>query len=260
MKKIVIHIFVFVLFASYAQPNVVFAQSETPTTTPSGTAAPSVTPSNTPTSTISVTPSISPTPTTTQTPTPGPGCHDVAPGTSQLLSAEASGAHSIILKWKAPVGPVTHYLVSYGLESKKYIYGNPNVGSARTTSYTVGGLATGKKYYFVVDAINGCMPGPYSNELSMVAGGVPTEKPTATDTPDVIEPTTVHANNFDEIPTETPVPTPTQQASSGLHIGKSAMDKIVLVGTVVGVVLLLGVGLFSLISKLRAGKEPKIYE
>jgi len=148
----------------------------------------------------------------TPTPTPAPGaCTDAAPGsTAQLTSALSSDAHSITLTWTDAAHPVSYYLLSYGLSAGNYIYGVPNIGRQGTTSFTVGGLSTGTKYYFAVRAGNGCTPGNFSNELSAVAGvdtGVPTDTPEAaaippvpTDTPDLSVDT----------PTPTPAPAPAE--------------------------------------------------
>lgn len=113
----------------------------------------------------------------TTPPTPG-ACTNPPPGSAvQLTSAESSGDHTITLTWVGASNPVTYYLLSYGLSSGNYIYGVPNVGGQGTTSFTVGGLTTGKKYYFVVRAGNGCTPGNFSNELSAVVGITPTPSP-----------------------------------------------------------------------------------
>lgn len=112
------------------------------------------------------------------------GCSDPPPGsTPQFVSAIAKGSNQIQLTWTVAADPVSHYLVSYGLSSGQYIYGNPNVGGQGTTSYTVGALSPGKKYYFVVKAVNGCTPGNFSNEVSTTAGGVVVSSPTPEQTP-----------------------------------------------------------------------------
>jgi hypothetical protein len=63
------------------------------------------------------------------------------------------------------------------------MYGNPNVGGQGTTSYTVGSLSPGKRYYFTVQAVNGCSPGGFSNEISAVSGGTAVSIPTLTQIP-----------------------------------------------------------------------------
>lgn len=75
------------------------------------------------------------------------------------------------MNWLKAIDPVTHYVVVYGLSSGNPIFGNPNVGGKDITSYTVGGLSGGTTYFFQVRAGNGCNAGPYSNELSAIAGG-----------------------------------------------------------------------------------------
>jgi len=111
------------------------------------------------------------------------GCFDSPPGSApQLVSATVYGSNQITLTWIGAANPVTRYLVSYGLASGQYIYGNPNVGGQGTTSYTVGLLSPGKRYYFVVQPINGCTPGNFSNEVSAIAGEIVIDTPTLTPT------------------------------------------------------------------------------
>jgi len=149
-------------------------------------------PSDTGIPTSTVTSTSAPLP--TSTPLSQSGCKDQSPGGSvRLTSATPIGAHSIKLTWTEASNPVSYYLLSYGVESGQYIYGNPNVGGQGTTTYTVNGLATGKRYYFIVRAGNGCAPGSFSNELSAVAGSnitpissstpKPTRTPTSTQVP-----------------------------------------------------------------------------
>jgi hypothetical protein len=137
-------------------------------------------------------------------------CNYGTPATPQLVSAVANSNSEITLTWTDASDPVSYYLISYGIASGQYIYGNPNVGNQGTTSYTVGNLAAGTTYYFVVKAVNGCTPGSASNEVSAeTLGGVvaATPTPAAADTTDT--------NSQDQItPTDSPTPTPTAQPTA----------------------------------------------
>lgn len=99
-------------------------------------------------------------------------CNDAKPGSApKLLSAVSKKPNQVILSWSKATNPVTYYLVSYGINSAANQYGNPNIGSAETTSYTVSGLSGNTVYYFRVRAGNGCTPGDFSNVLSVKANG-----------------------------------------------------------------------------------------
>ena len=101
-----------------------------------------------------------------------PVCTDTAPaGAPVLLSAKTNGGNSVTLTWTPAPDPVTYYLITYGTTPGAQTYGNPNIGGHSTTSYTVNGLSGGTTYYFRIRAGNGCMPGPYSNELSVISVG-----------------------------------------------------------------------------------------
>jgi hypothetical protein len=100
-----------------------------------------------------------------------PVCSDAAPAGSPTLTSATAGPNSVTLTWTEGPGPLTYYLVAYGTSGGSYSYGNPNIGGAGTTSYTVNNLSGGTPYYFVVRAGNGCKPGPFSNELSVTPGG-----------------------------------------------------------------------------------------
>lgn len=118
----------------------------------------------------------------TPTPTPSSGCGDPAPGsTPQITTAVSLAPHKITLTWTAASTPVTYYLLSYGLSSGNYIYGDPNIGGPDVTSYTVGNLLNGVTYYFAIRAVNGCMPGGLSNEISAVVTGGATATPQQSD-------------------------------------------------------------------------------
>ncbi len=119
----------------------------------------------------------SPTPTTTSTATAGTtsgssaACTASKPGSAPTLLSASPGNNSVTLTWSKAAIPVTKYLVAYGTTSDVMQYGNPSVGGANTTFYTVGNLSGGTRYYFKVKAINDCMPGDFSNTLSAAPSG-----------------------------------------------------------------------------------------
>ncbi|MBI4974005.1 fibronectin type III domain-containing protein [Candidatus Roizmanbacteria bacterium] len=193
------------------------------------------------------------------------GCSDSPPGgTPQLLSAVARGSNQIVLSWTTASNPVSNYLVSYGLTSGQYIYGNPNVGGQGTTSYTVGSLTPGQKYYFVVKAVNGCTPGNFSNEISTTAGGIVTvNTPTPEQIPTIeitqkldsqnnIVPTNIQ-NQSSVISSDTPIPSviisQTQNSTS------DESKPMVLLFISIGVVIIGSIGNF-----LYWGHEKKLQE
>lgn len=210
-------------------------------------------------------------------PPPSGACTDPAPGsTAQLTSAVSTDAHSITLTWTDATNPVTYYLTSYGVSSGNYIYGNPNIGPQGTTSYTVGGLSTGTKYYFVIRAGNGCTPGSYSNELSAVAGAsAATPTPATTTivtTPTPPPPTSQTIQTITSTPTPTPTLIPVGQSLPGVPAGSPpggvaptpaptgglSVGMIVLVGTVLGILIFVGIGIWMLILYRRSHRPPPI--
>lgn len=126
-----------------------------------------------------------------------PSCGDSTPAIPTLSQSISQSSSQIKLSWTAVSAPISYYVVSYGISSGNYIYGNPNVG--KQNNYTVGFLSPGTTYYFVVKAVNGCSSGSYSNEISAIAGqnSTPTPIPTST-----------------SIPTLSPTATPTQASTS----------------------------------------------
>lgn len=117
----------------------------------------------------------------TPTPTPSGGgnpappvCTATAPASAPVLTSIVAGTNSATLYWNQAAGPLTYYLIAFGTQSGIYLYGNPNIGGPGTASYTVTNLSAGQRYYFVVRAGNDCMPGPFSNELSVVPLGTAT--------------------------------------------------------------------------------------
>ena len=109
--------------------------------------------------------------TTTSTSNTPTVCSASKPGSAPSLLFAAPGNNSVTLTWSKAASPVTKYLVAYGTTSDATQYGNPSVGGANTTFYTVGSLSGGTRYYFKVKAINDCTPGDFSNVLSAVSTG-----------------------------------------------------------------------------------------
>jgi len=183
-----------------------------------------------------------------------PTCNDTAPGSApKLISAAAISTSQITLKWEEAADPVTYYLVSYGTSPGNYIYGNPNVGGDGTTSYTVGSLAAGKKYYFAVRAGNGCTPGAFSSELSatalttntiskVTASTVATIKPEKTVTTKAVSATPTP----EVVSTQTPVPVIKTSFFSS-RLAKTAIPLIV------GGVILVIVGSFIYLKTRKRG-------
>ncbi|MDD3002887.1 MAG: MBG domain-containing protein, partial [Candidatus Shapirobacteria bacterium] len=100
-----------------------------------------------------------------------PVCNDQKPGSAPTLLSAVAGINSVTLFWSKAADPVSYYLVTYGKEPGLQQYGNPNIGDANTTSYTIEGLSGDTTYYFKIRAGNGCMPGDFSNELSAHPSG-----------------------------------------------------------------------------------------
>lgn len=114
--------------------------------------------------------------TTTQTTSPlspasAPTCGDTKPGSAPTITSATASTNTVTLRWTKAADPVTHYFVVYGTSPGKDQFGSTNIGNKDTTSYTVKSLSGGKTYYFRIAAVNGCMPGNYSNEISAKPSG-----------------------------------------------------------------------------------------
>ncbi len=94
-------------------------------------------------------------------------CDSIKPGTPVLTSIKRIGS-TATLSWN-PVQNATHYSISYGVESGKYLYGVPNTGNV--TQFTIGSLDPNKTYYWEVRAVNNCMPSDASSQPSAARGG-----------------------------------------------------------------------------------------
>jgi hypothetical protein len=205
-----------------------------------------------PTATVSAVPATpttvpTQTPTPSYTPTPTSICNVAAPGSApKLISAVPTSKNQITLTWTKASDPVTYYLLSYGVKSGTYIYGNPYIGDATKTSYVVGNLAAGTTYYFQIRAGNGCMPGAFSNELSAV---MVLETPTPTifiDTSVQEEetPTATPIMNIEESTEDTVSPTaiplPTVSGTT------STVRTIVFAGMIIGIICIIAGIIISL--------------
>lgn len=139
------------------------------------------------------------------------GCVNIPPA-PVLTSVVSNSDNTATLTWIDSPNPVNNYLISYGLSSKNYSYGNPNIGPQGTVTYKVGSLAGGKSYYFVVSANNNCGTSGFSNEISVVVKPVPSTpgplpKPTSSPKLSTIPPTipaTVYVTEDTPSPTEIP--------------------------------------------------------
>ncbi|HEX9008300.1 MAG TPA: hypothetical protein VF837_03530, partial [Patescibacteria group bacterium] len=82
----------------------------------------------------------------------------VAPGVINISWNQINGANS--------------WTISYGLRSKKYIYGLADFGDSNSRSVNIGGLKNGT-YYFVIRS-NSNQPGNFSSEwrVTIYKGGV----------------------------------------------------------------------------------------
>lgn len=100
------------------------------------------------------------------TPAGAPICTAERPTAPILLSVKRSGSKAT-LTW-TKVDRADHYTIAYGTKVGDYPYGVPNTGNV--TSFEVGSLDPNKTYYFVVYAVNDCMPSEPSTQGGQVLG------------------------------------------------------------------------------------------
>lgn len=117
-----------------------------------------------PSNTLTPVPTNTPVPTLTSQPGP-PVCTAEKPNAPTILSVVKNGT-SATITWTKVTG-VTHFTLAYGTQQGNYPYGVPNTGNV--TSYTVNNLDSSSKYYFVVYAVNDCMPSLASASMGSVA-------------------------------------------------------------------------------------------
>lgn len=103
-----------------------------------------------------------------------PACQDQSPGfvASWLYGAIPQQTGEILLFFTPAELPVTKYVLAYGTESDNYLYGIPDLylNSREPMTYLVRSLSPGTTYYFRIRSDNGCMTGPWSNEISVTTG------------------------------------------------------------------------------------------
>jgi sugar lactone lactonase YvrE len=127
-----------------------------------------------PLSIATVTPSPLPTPTpgssSSNSSTSNPQvCSDQKPGTPTGLTATAGPASDqITLSWTAPADPVTDYSITYSDDPNVRKWGVVSTG--KVTTYTISNLDSSVKYYFWVNAVNGCMPGDAAGYATIASG------------------------------------------------------------------------------------------
>jgi hypothetical protein len=93
-------------------------------------------------------------------------CTAQRPSAPNITSVVRSGMTALV-SWTA-VPLANHYTIAYGVDPNNLIYGVFDTGNV--TSYTVGSLDPGTRYYFVVYAVNDCMPSLASSTNPGVGG------------------------------------------------------------------------------------------
>lgn len=98
-----------------------------------------------------------------------PVCSNEKPGKPWLYALTASGKSQASL-YVDKSDRANSWTVAYGVQSGKYIYGLTNFGRGNERIIEINDLPAGT-YYFAIRGNNGCMPGPFSNEMSVRMGG-----------------------------------------------------------------------------------------
>lgn len=88
-----------------------------------------------------------------------PVCNSVKPVAPVVTSIVRSGTSATITWTK--VTEADHYVISYGTTPGSWLYGVPNTGNV--TTFTINALDPNTRYYFVVRAVNNCMPSDESS-------------------------------------------------------------------------------------------------
>ena len=102
-------------------------------------------------------------------PASAPVCNTTKPQKASLIRVKSLGKGKYELLWDKSTN-ASSWTVGYGIAPGKYIYGIHNFGDDRSRSLTINTFSN-KKFYFVVRANNGCMPGDWSNEWKVGSVG-----------------------------------------------------------------------------------------
>lgn len=197
-------------------------------------------------------PSPEPAPEIPSAPTPDnsgsnpPACTAQIPGGTINLTGTAVDSDTVRLSWNK-VSPATHYMVRYGVEPAKYIYGAPNIGNVN--SFEVNGLSEGVTYYFQVAAANDCTGGLWSNEIAQgTSGGSLFEVP-------IVEAGETLGERTESTPTPKPSPTPETQEV----LGETTSCEANYYPWWVILVIQLGASLIYVTFVIRAGRTDLLY-
>lgn len=97
-----------------------------------------------------------------------PVCNNEKPLKAPILvSANLTSRNEVTLNWIKAQGEFTHYQLIFGTSQGSQQFGSANIGNKHATSYKVTHLVANTTYHFKIKAVNGCMPGELSNELSI---------------------------------------------------------------------------------------------
>jgi hypothetical protein len=160
-------------------------------------------------------------------PATAPVCNNEKPQKAWLYKVKALGRGQYQLYWDK-ADRATTWTIGFGTQPGKYIYGLNDFGNDLSRNLIVNTYSN-RKFYFVIKANNGCMPGDWSNEWkvgTVVAGTViptpvttiaPIKKlVTVAPTPTTVRGTTPVVSKAPAVKTPVVVPTPTPVPQSGL--------------------------------------------
>lgn len=99
-------------------------------------------------------------------------CQSAKPGDKApfIYAIEGLGPTSTRIYFTEADGVYDRYAIMYGLESNNYQYGADDIGGPGSRIYDILSLVENQKYFLKMAAKNGCATGPWSNEISFVAG------------------------------------------------------------------------------------------